>query len=334
MPAPAKRLSSETSSARAVRRPVGEHHELLAGVKPHFLKTRKTEVGLLRPYKRLLVDIVTSERQLDEILEAANSLFLAFEKKGHRVTFAPPNMQMRRAAFDEREVPEKNLYHHMVWVPERITAVYVGDVPIGVTLFETTEEVEVVYVHGQYLTVSELSPAEVRRYQGPMHWRTKKGRASGRFCLQVYCPHQLVEWSRRWGPTSASKLVPLAPMVTQELEAAAPRLIVQVAEAEARAEAQRRQWEEDSRRWREEQERARQAKLRQDAKADLLAAIDTWDSARRVQDWLARAESAAQDLPEGERAHVLGRLEHARALVGDADPLDLLKRWKAPGKRQ
>jgi uncharacterized protein YhaN len=122
----------------------------------------------------------------------------------------------------------------------------------------------------------------------------------------------------------------LVPKLTEELEAIAPVLASQVAEAEARAEAQRREREEESRRLREEQERARQAKLRQEAKDDLLAAIDAWERTRRVQDWLALVERKAQDLAEVERQVVLGRLEEARALVGGADALDLLKNGRRP----
>lgn len=334
LPAAERRPTAATRPARSGRRPTEVRHVLLAGAKAHFQKTRKTEAGLLRPYKRVLVDIVTSESRLDAILDAANALFLAFEARKHRVTLAPPDMQMRRAAFDEREAPSKNSYHHMVWAPDRITAVYVGEVPIGLTLFETTEEIEVVYVNGTYLPVADLSPAQLRRYQGPMHWTTKQSRASGRFCLQAYCPHRMVAWTKQWRVASAKELSQLASTIIQELEAAAPVLVKQVAEAEARAEAQRRQWEEKSRRRREEEERARQSKLGQESRADLLGAIDAWDRTRRVQDWLAAVERAVEDVTQEERGHILRRLEKARALVGGADALELLKRWKAPDERR
>jgi len=328
------RASPGVPSARRLHKLADDRHELLVGVKPHFLKTRKSEVGLLRPFKRLLVDIVTSEKQLDVVLGAANDLFLALEAKGHRVTFAPPNSGMRRAAFDEREAPDKNRYHDAMWSPDRITVVYVGGVPIGLTLFETTEVVEVMYVDGTYIPVSELSPIQVRRYQGPRYWKTQQSRVSGRFCLQAYCPHWGVGWTKQWQAASDKQISSLVPELIKELEATAPILANQVAEAQARAEAQRREWEEESRRRREEQERARQAKLRQEAKNDLLTAIEAWDRARRVQEWLARVEREAHDLPEADRQQVLSRLEQARALVGGADALDLLKRWKAPGERQ
>lgn len=316
------------------RKPVDKLHELLVGAKAHFLKTRKTEAELLRPYKRLLVDIVVSEKRLDAALSIANDVFLGLEAKGHRVTFSPPDARMRRAQFDVREVPSKNHYYYGIWSPDRITVVYIGNVPIGLTLFETTEEIEAVYDHGKYVPVRDLGAAELRRYQGPQHWRTKQEGATGRFCVHAYCPHHMVAWKKQWRAASAKEMVSLVPVVVQELEAAAPFLASQVAEAEARAEAHRRQWAEESRLRREEEERRRQAKLRQEATSDLLAAIDAWDRAKRIQEWFAAVERQAQDLEHDDRLHVLGRLDQARALIGGADSLELLKKWKAPGERQ
>jgi hypothetical protein len=324
----------EARSARKLPKPADERHELLIGVKPHFLKTRKNEAGLLRPFKRLLVDVVTSENQLDTALSAANDLFLALEAKGHRVTFAPPGARMRRVEFDEREAPNKNHYHHGAWAPDRITVVYIGGVPIGLTLFETTEDIEMMYVHGTYIAVSELSATQLRRYDGPMHWKTKQSRVSGRFCLQAYCPHWMVAWKKQWRAASGKELSSLVPEVIEVLEATAPTLASQVADAEARAEIQRRDWEEERRREREEQERARQAKLRQDARNDLLAAIDAWSRTRSVQEWLAEVKREAEDLPEAERQHILAQVEQAEMLVGSADALELLKRWKSPVERR
>lgn len=313
---------------------VDRGHELLIGAKPHFLKTRKSEEGLLRPFKRLLVDVVTSEGQLDAALAAANDLFIALEAKGHRVTYAPPDARMRRAEFQVREAPNKNHYYRALWSPDRITVAYVGDVPIGLTLFETLEEVEVMYVNGTYIPVSELTPMQLRRYQGPMYWKHHQSRVSGRFCLQAYCPNSMVTWSKQWRAQSAKDMSRLVPELVRELQGVAPVLAALVKEAEEKAAAMRREWEEESRRRREEEERARQVKLRQDARSDLLAAIEAWDRVRRVQDWLALVERETQKLRDDERAHLAARLQEAKKLIGEADALSLLKKWKAPHERQ
>lgn len=326
--------TSELHSGRTLSKPLVEQHELLLGVAPHFLKSRKSEAGLLRPFKRLLVDIVTSKRQLDVVLGAANELFLALEAKGHRVTLAPPGARMRRAEFDESETPNEIHYPHGTWAPDRVTVVYIGDVPIGLTIFETTAEVEVMYVKGTYIPVSGLSPSQLRQYQGPTHWKTKQSQVSGRFCLQAYCPHHLVAWTMQWRSASAKGIPSFGPELLRELEKAAPMLTSKVAEAETRAQAQRTEWEEERQRQREEQELARQARMRQEARTDLLAAIEAWDRTRRIQDWIALVEREAKALPEADRQQVVQQLERAKGLVGSADALALLREWKAPGERR
>lgn len=321
-------------AASKLSTPSSGQHELLIGVKPHFLKSRKSEVGLLRPFKRLLVDIVTSEKQLDLVLSAVSDLFLALEAKGHRVTLAPTGTGMRRAPFEESEVPSRNHFQHGRWSPDRLTVVYIGDVPIGLTIFEMTEEIEVMYVRGTYIPVRELSPTQLRQYQGPMHWKTKQSRVSGRFCVQAYCPHHRVAWTKQWRIESAKEISSFAPRILQELLKTAPVLTNQIAEAEAHALVQRREWEDERRRQLEEYERAQQAKARQEAENDLLAAIDAWDRTRRVQEWFAVVEREAMDLPEADRQEILGRLEQAKALISGGDALDLLKVWKTPGERR
>lgn len=56
---------------RSRRIPPGTTHDLLKKAKPHFLKTRGHDSGLLRPFKRLLVDIIVSEALLDDTWAAA-----------------------------------------------------------------------------------------------------------------------------------------------------------------------------------------------------------------------------------------------------------------------
>ena len=107
-----------------------------------------------------------------------------------------------------------------------------------------------------------------------------------------------------------------------------------VKEAEGKAAAQRREWEEESRRRRKEEERARQVKLRQDSRNDLLAAIETWHKVKGVRDWLALVEREIHELGDVECASLAAKLEEAKKLIGDADALEALRKWKAPQERQ
>jgi len=69
-----------------VRRSVTGTHGLIRGAKQHYETGYKVDDGqLLRPYKRLLVDVTTSAVGVDKALGFANDLFNALESAGHRV---------------------------------------------------------------------------------------------------------------------------------------------------------------------------------------------------------------------------------------------------------
>ena len=334
MGAQATRTADVLSIPRFRKPALDKPHELLAGVKPLFLKTRTNgEDGLLRPFKRLLVDVVSSEARLDGALDFSNRLFQTLEAKGHRVVLAPANTRMRRAEFDVREAAPKTHYYPRTWSPDRATVVYVGAVPIGLTLFEVTERVEVVYVKGDYIPVRTLTAEQLRRYKEPYNWRTHKDYASGRLCLQAYSPDWRAPWTKQWRESKVGQLAAQIPQVIREVEGAAPELAARIVEAEKKAEAERIAWEAQRQREREEAERARRVKARQDAKQDILSAIADWDQAMRIHAFFAAAEDAVRGLSEDEQHLVSGRLREARTLVGQVDPLALLKRWKTPEER-
>jgi phosphoglycolate phosphatase-like HAD superfamily hydrolase len=323
-------VKKSVGSAKAA---AAKRHELLVGVKPQFLKTRNVENEILRPYKRLLVDVMASEAKLDHALDAAQALFEALNDHGFHVGFAPASERMRRASVDLFEKPATSDYHRTLWVPDRVTVVHVGNMPFGLTLFEMTEEVEVVYVNHGYTPVRDLSELQLRRLVGPNHWRSKSERASGRLCLQVYCPSPLVDWSKRWQETNADTFRGLIPSIVGEIRAVVPVLEKQLQEAQIKAQEEHRLWEEQWQRWQSEAERARRDKVAKEARDDLLAAIASWDETRRVQDYFASVEAGVLDLPAEEAALIRKRLQRARELIGDLDPLEQLKSWQPPGER-
>lgn len=235
---------AKAASRRSGKPAAATRHALLVGVESHFLKTRSIRNGLLKPFKRLLVDLVTSQQHLDAALDALNKLFLTFESKGHRVTLAPSGSHTRRHEVDEREVPRKTHFRDAVWSPERPTVVYIGDIAIGLTLFETSAETEVVYVNGDYKPVHELSAEQLRRYREPMHWRSTQDCLTGRFCLQAYCPSWGVPWLKQWRLSSAGALPSISDEVVKELELIAPELAQKITQAQAKAEAEHRAREE------------------------------------------------------------------------------------------
>ena len=310
-----------------------KRHELLTGVRPFFLKSRKVENDILRPFKRLLVDVIASEKMLDAVLDATQVLFDACVLRGHHVGIAAGGSPMPRTDVDLLEKPSSRQYHRAVWSPERPTLVHVGGVAIGLTVFEMTEEVEVVYVDGKYLPVRDLSDLQLRRFTGTHHWRSKEEHASGRICLQAYCPSWRVKWAKRWPEAKPGGFKSMVPQIVSELEGIAPDLARQLEEARIQAEEEQRRWEEERRRQEEEAQRQRREKARQDAKRDLLAAIAAWDEARRISEFFSAAEAALKQALGGGDAAIAERIRMAKVLIGPIDPLLQLKSWKAPEER-
>lgn len=311
---------------------VSKRHELLTGVKPLFLKTRNVENDILRPFKRLLVDVMASEAKLDDALDAAQDLFEALNRRGFSVGFSPVGKQMPRAEVELLEMPASRNYHRAIWAPERPTVMYLGGTAIGLTLFEMTEEVEVVYVNGKYLPVRDLSAQQLRRYTGSLHWRSNKEHASGRLCLQAYCPSGRVKWSRRWQETKPGTFRGMVLSIVSELEAIAPDLARRLEEARLRAEEEQRCWEEERRQRAAEAERLRREKARQESRHDLLAAIASWDEARRVWDYFESVEAEVGRLPGEQAARVRERLRLGRELVGALDPPGPVKGLEDAGR--
>ncbi|MGX0134489.1 hypothetical protein ACUXG4_002730 [Cupriavidus metallidurans] len=313
----------------------GKHlHPLLIGIKPFFEKTRDSENGILRPFKRLLADVLSSTEGLDVAIDAANTLFQALTSRGHRITIAPTSAQLRRADVDLRESSRKNHYQHSAWSPERPTVVYIGGVPIGLTLFEMTEAVEMLYVgNSSYVPVRSLTPDQRRRYQEPRYWTTTKDLPSSRLCLQMYCPSWLVNWVTRCPEEKPGQFTSMVPAIVEELESAGPELSAKLDAARILAEEKERQWRDEQARRQEAEERARQEQRRQDARGDLLAAIAGWDEAIRFDAYFAAAAQSAELLDADERHRLLARIAIARELVGTSDPLQMLLHWKAPNER-
>lgn len=117
-------------------------HGLIRGAKELFQTGRLSyECGYLKPSKRRLVDLCVTEGCLEKALTFANDLFIAFERRGHRVMLQSSTERLDREEIDEREKPNGNHYNNL-WPPARPTVVYIGTVAFGLTLFELSENVQ------------------------------------------------------------------------------------------------------------------------------------------------------------------------------------------------
>ena len=176
--------AGERSSARRPGR-----HELVAGVRELFEAGRLSEEGYLRPFKRNLVDVFVSQPVLTYALDTANELFQALENRGYRVALGPSG-EFHRPELIVYEGQKFDYYNSEPWHPNRKTVVYLGAVAFGLTVYESTEEVEVDYKWDRpirYVRVSE-SPRKPRPKWMGAEPAIKRHMPSGRLAVRAYSP--------------------------------------------------------------------------------------------------------------------------------------------------
>lgn len=149
-----ERVARKPKLAAKPHRPV--RHPLLFGAEEHLRKTREVKNGeFLRPYKRILPDLISSEAALQRALSIANALYLALDERGYRVQIAPAADNLLRIHVREQEVERKDRkygrYHSGgIWAPDRPTVFYIDMVPVALAITEMTERVTMRYFNGDY----------------------------------------------------------------------------------------------------------------------------------------------------------------------------------------
>jgi Skp family chaperone for outer membrane proteins len=313
-------------------------HPLVAGIQQYFDAARVTDVGYLRPLKRLMVDIYVTRESLPHAMRTAGKAFLALENRGHRVVLAP-----RDEHFCRPDLAKSRSYHDASWDkwrPATPTVVYVGTVAFGLSLFEISEDVECRYVHGEWVKVGKPRNATPGLRTSWNDWTSTRRVPTGRLALRAFAPYRDVDWEAEWEEKKHGDLVANAETIADELEQAAAPVAKLVAKAAKEAEERRLKWEAERRelerqeaeRRRKEAEQRRQEAIKA-SREQLVSIIDAWVLAGNVDAFFENAMRRAADLGEGEKEALLQRLDRARALFGGTDVLQYFRAWKAPEER-
>ena len=232
------------------------------------------------------------------------------------------------------------------WHPARPTLVYIGTMPIGLTIFEYTERVEAQERNGKWIRLTDIPPPSGRRRtsQGAYHTSTHDF-ATGRLAIRAYSPYEAIPWERYWVEPAEGGLPAMFDQIAGSLKAHASKLVPLVKEHLEKQRIEREKREAEHQAWlvkraiEEEQERlaalerARKQAI-QDSKDELLDLMKRWDQAKRVQVFLAELERLVEEAPLEEQAVLWERLEQARAFLGEIDLPELFKRWKTVCFRQ
>ena len=310
-------------------------HPLLSAAKLHFDGAREKD-GYLLPSKRKRVDVFASKDALDRVLATANALFDALEAHGYRVALAPGGSHYRRPAVDPREKQDsRNQYWGPSWAPSSPTVVFVGTLAIGLSLFELSENVEVVRRGDQYVRVASVASPRVGRRHRPAEWTIQKDLPSGRLCLRAYCPYGVASWTREWRESEPGGLQNQVKRIASALGHEAPAILALIDEGKRRAELEHQRREEQFRVWERENAERKRAEAFKASRDELLSIIDAWAEANRIERFFQDAELRARDRAEpDECSAILRRLKHGREMLGSTEALDHFRSWKSPEERE
>ena len=313
-------------------------HPLIKGAKEHFESGRLSrEADYLKPSKRLLVDLIVTKGSLDRAFDFGNRLFWSLEERGHDVVFAPTSEKFWRASVDERERPtKKEINYNNLWSPSRCTVVYIGTVAIGLTIIESSEDVEVRYVNGKngkYVREEDYTPSRQKSYGYERHWTTTRRYPTGRLCLQAYSPYPGTDWSKQWRETKKRDLGRQTKTMMRTFEREAPQIAKMVEEEELQTEIRRQEWEKQRVQRQKEVAERRAAQAYRDSKAELLEVIDRWAEATKIEAFFQDLERRVEDLVGQEKTAIEERIRLARDMIDSVNALDHLIRWKSPKER-
>ncbi len=333
------RVPTQAGISRAPKIERSGRHPMLLGVEEHYRNTRKIEeFEFLRPYKKLLPDIVTSENNLVRSLDAASALYNALNAKGHRVLIAPPDSQMGRPQIEEREVPEKGRRYGRysfgaIWSPHRSTITYIGSVPIGLTLTEMTEQMTLRYVNGKYVREDSKEIKSAKSWQLAHSWTTEKDIPCGRLRLVAYSPKSGVDWISTWQERAHQSLGAMIPEIIRKLEGAEDEVASLMVTAEEAAVKRQREWEEQWERYRREEDQRHVTEAYEESRKQLAEIMERWQKAMTVERFFTDAEALLQEVECERRKTLRERLALARSMLGSVDPLDFLETWLSPEER-
>lgn len=315
-------------------------HPLLFGVEEHMRKTRDVKQGeFLRPYKRILPDLISSETQLLRALSIANDLYLALDEKEYRVQIAPGADGLDRIRINEQEVERKDRkygrYHSgSIWAPDRPTVLYVDTVPIGLAITEMTERVTVRYFDGEYHREDSRLIRSAKPWQLTHSWTREQDMPCGRFRVIAYSPKKGVDWSVSWQETEQEAIGALIPKIVETLKAAKDTLQRLMDAEDAAAAKRKKEREEEWDRYLKQEDARKVAQALADSQQQLAEIIERWGRAMTIDRFFLDAEERLNTTDDEDRRKRLEeRLVLARAMMESVDPLDFIETWLAPQER-
>jgi hypothetical protein len=329
----------EARKKRTVKPHRKSRHPLLFGVEEHFRKTRVAEeYEFLRPYKKILPDIVASESSLVRAIAIANKLYLTIEEAGCKLRIATAEEKLHRIDVDERESERKDRKYGRyqsayIWGPDRSTVFDIRTVPIGIVLTEMTERVSMRYFAGKYHRADSKVIRSAKAWQLVHSYTHLQDVPSGRFRIVAYSPKRGVEWSLSRQDTEQDSLENMIPEFVEALRGAFGQIQALMIAADEAAEKRRQEWEAERERSRRREDKRKSAEAQLESQKQLAQIIEQWTKVMAVEQFFREAENRLVEVTDDRRPYLETRLTLARKMIGDTDPFQFLASWVAPEER-
>ena len=213
-------------------------------------------------------------------------MFLELESAGITVGIAPNGSEFHRPEVDEREKGGRERYYHSSWRPGRETIAHVSDVVFGLTNYELSQSTEVDYSNGQWIPIKTGSKTGRRRNNpAPREWTSWHDMPTGRLRLRACSPYPWTHWQHEWTEKKRGDLQTTGKAVVKVLKRHVSTMVELVEKAKRQQEEARRYRKEQERQWEREREEQRWREAVKQSRAELLAAIEAWGEAKRIEEF-------------------------------------------------
>lgn len=227
---------------------------------------------------------------------------------------------------------KRSVFETNLWSPGRPTLVFIGEVAIGLSIYEQTVEKEMVYLDGQYVPLNEakkIKPGLWDRKIGKFYRRTTQRVASKRLCLRAYSPYWRVSWEYTWTEDKGS-LVKQCDDIVAYLTDRAATLALEVDKAERQAEEERKLWEAERAIALLQYERSVIIRAREESLKNLLEIVEAWSHNRKLKEFFDEIIAEAGSMNNEDRAKLVAKVHEAKDLLASFDSIEALMAWGLP----
>ncbi|MCT9821647.1 hypothetical protein [Pseudomonas veronii] len=227
---------------------------------------------------------------------------------------------------------KRSAFETDLWSPGRPTLVFIGEVVIGLTIYEQTVEKEMVYLDGRHVAVKEakeIKPGLWNRKTKTFYSRSLQRVPSKRLCLRAYSPYSQVSWEYTWTENKMSLLKQFDDIISS-LVGRAESLALEVEKADLQAAEERARWEAERAMASLQHERYLIIQCREESRKNLLSIIETWSHDRKLQEFFDEIAARSVDMNSEARAELLAKVHEAKNLLAGTDSVEALMSWEAP----